>query len=61
LNKAARPWIYNKINILSNLAMFEEAIRCYDKALEINKSYALAQTNKDILIDRLGKEKKDNV
>jgi tetratricopeptide (TPR) repeat protein len=41
--------------------MFEEAIKCYDKALEINKNYALAQINKDILIDILGKRKKDNV
>ena len=35
-----------------NLGKYEEAIKCYDKSLEINPNYALAQTNKEILIDK---------
>jgi tetratricopeptide (TPR) repeat protein len=50
-------WTWKGI-ILSNLGRFEEAIKCYDKALEIYPNYALAQANKNILNDKLIKEEK---
>jgi tetratricopeptide (TPR) repeat protein len=52
-NSPNNPYAWTwKGNALSNLGKYEEAIRCYDRALEINPNYALAQTNKNILIDR---------
>lgn len=47
----AYAWTW-KGNALSNLGKYEEAIKCYDKSLEINPNYALAQTNKEILFDK---------
>ena len=32
------------------IGRFEEAIECYDKALQIKPNYALAQTNKQMVM-----------
>ena len=37
---------YNRGNELSKLSRFQEAIVCYDKALEVNPKYAQAWYNK---------------
>ena len=39
-----------KGNALCYLRKYNEAISCYDKALQINPDYALAQTNKQIIM-----------
>jgi len=49
----------SKGDIIFNTGKFEEAIKCYDKALEINPNYALAQTNKHIITDNLDKKHKE--
>ena len=52
----ADAW-YNKGNIFSNLRNFDEAIKCYDKALEIKPDYANALKNKQSALKDLEKSK----
>ena len=40
---------------LCGLGRYEEALECYNKALEKNPSYIIAQNNKKALIDKLTK------
>jgi tetratricopeptide (TPR) repeat protein len=46
---------YNKGNVLYNLGNYEEAIKCYDRALEINPNYVDALSNKAIIFANLDK------
>ncbi|MGC2427420.1 MAG: tetratricopeptide repeat protein [Nitrososphaeraceae archaeon] len=48
----------NKDLALDNLGKLEEAIRCYDKALEIDPTHAIAQNNKIYFLNLLNKQKK---
>ncbi|HLG15924.1 MAG TPA: serine/threonine-protein kinase [Blastocatellia bacterium] len=45
----------NKGNSLSNLEKNEEAMQCFDRALEINPGYENAWYNKGVLLARLGR------
>jgi len=45
----------NKGSALENLGKHQEAIECYDKALEINPRLAEAWNNKGLALDNLGK------
>ena len=45
-----------KGNALTNLNKYEEAIKAYDKAIEINPQYSMAWNNKGaVLYNKLGK------
>ncbi len=46
----------NKCNSLYNLGRYEEAIECYNKAIEIDSSYASAWYRKGLCFYNLGKE-----
>ena len=37
----------NKGNVLTDLTRFKEAIKCYNKAIELNPNHVLAYFNKD--------------
>ena len=43
--------------ILENLIFVEEAIECYNQAIEIDPEYALAWNNKGIALKALGSNK----
>jgi tetratricopeptide (TPR) repeat protein len=45
----------NKGLALDNLGKYEQAIECYDKALEIEPNYILAWYNKGNALGNLGK------
>ena len=45
----------NKGAILSDLKDYEEALKCYDKALEIDPNYAQAWFNKGVVLADLEK------
>jgi tetratricopeptide (TPR) repeat protein len=49
--------LYKEIkgNILANLGRYEEAIKCYDKAIELNPNYALAIINKNNVLSIIDK------
>jgi tetratricopeptide (TPR) repeat protein len=46
---------YNKENALNKLNKFGEAIKTYDKAIEINSQYSKAWINKGIALTKLNK------
>lgn len=46
---------HNKGNALNSLGKFEEALSCFDKALEINPNYAEAWNNKGLALGKLGR------
>ena len=52
--KNANAW-YNKGNALRELGRYEEALRCFDKALEIDPKHVLAWNNKGIALHNLGR------
>ena len=45
----------NKGLALYNLGKYEQAIECYDKALEVDRNYVLAWYNKGNALGNLGK------
>src|SRR5207253_2236366 len=47
----------NKGLAFHRLGKYEEAIKCYDKALEIDPNYVTAWNNKGYTLDKLGKYK----
>jgi len=46
---------YNKGVVLGNLGRSQEAIECYDKAIQIDPNYADAWYNKGLILGRLGR------
>ncbi|MEG3057263.1 MAG: tetratricopeptide repeat protein [Methanoculleus sp.] len=44
-----------KGNLLDDLDRYDEAIRCYDRALEIDPEYAIAWNNKGAALANLGR------
>ncbi|UXM84179.1 protein kinase domain-containing protein [Methanococcus aeolicus] len=52
----ADTW-YNKGNEYYELGKYNEAIKCYDKALQLNPNYAEVWNNKGAALDDLGKYK----
>jgi len=49
--KYALAW-HNKGAALQILGKYQEATECYDKALEINPNFTMAQKNKDIILNK---------
>jgi len=45
----------NKGNALARLGKFEDALRCYDRALEIDPGYRGAWVNKGFVLTKLGR------
>ncbi len=52
----AEQWI-NRGSSLANLGRYDEAIKCYDKALEINPQHVMAWLRKGVAADSLGLER----
>ena len=55
MEKTANEW-WDEGNSFQNLGKDHEAIRCYDKALEIDPEYAYALNNKAVSLQNLGKD-----
>jgi len=51
---AAKEW-YDKGVAFGNLGKLQEAIDCYDRALEIDPRYAKALHNKAVALNKLGR------
>jgi len=45
----------NKGNALARLGKFEDALRCYDRALDIDPGYRGAWVNKGFVLTKLGR------
>jgi tetratricopeptide (TPR) repeat protein len=45
---------YNRGTDLGKLGRYEEALKSYDKALELDPNYANAQKNRDLAYKQLG-------
>jgi len=52
----ADAW-HNKGVVLINLARYEEAIACFERAIELKPDYADAWHNKGVALDALGRQK----
>lgn len=56
MNKNANAW-FNKANALDEIGKYDEAIKCYDKAIEINSEDVGAWNNEGICILNFQKDR----